>query len=164
MRSTSPWSEVTARGTPLGATTPTAGPVCSVVLVVPPDVVEVGLEIVVSTEEVEVWLSVAAEAHADAMSAKDNVKVRRMCQDLGTIPELATRWESGPYWRVMFGPLNGVRTALVIGAGLAALVALVTGRIGAAVVLLLGIAIHGAGWLYLYGESERNSQAERAGE
>ena len=69
----------------------------------------------------------------------------------------------GPYWSAMLGPLNGVRTALVIGAALAALVALFTGRTIAAGVLLVGIAIHGAGWLYLYGEARRSgSQAQRA--
>lgn len=63
----------------------------------------------------------------------------------------------------VFGPLNGVRTALVIGALLAALVAVVTGRPAAAGVLLLGVALHGAGWLYLYGEARRGeSQAQRA--
>lgn len=50
----------------------------------------------------------------------------------------------------MFGPLNGVRTALVIGAVIAALVSLLAGYPGAAGILLLGVAIHGAGWLYLY--------------
>lgn len=50
----------------------------------------------------------------------------------------------------MFGPLNGVRTALVIAAGLAALVSLVAGYPGAAAVLGAGVALHGLGWLYLY--------------
>ena len=50
----------------------------------------------------------------------------------------------------MFGPLNGVRTALVIAACVAALVSAITGYPGAAVVLLAGVAIHGLGWLYLY--------------
>ena len=50
----------------------------------------------------------------------------------------------------MFGPLNGVRTALVIGAAIAAIVAAVFGYWIVTVVLLLGVAIHGAGWLYLY--------------
>lgn len=55
----------------------------------------------------------------------------------------------------MFGPLNGVRTALVIGAGIAALVCLVVGYPGAALVLLVGIAIHGLGWFYLYTHRDR---------
>jgi hypothetical protein len=50
----------------------------------------------------------------------------------------------------VFGPLNGVRTALVIAAGLAAIVSLLTGFPEAAAVLLFGVAIHGLGWLYLY--------------
>lgn len=50
----------------------------------------------------------------------------------------------------MFGPLNGVRTALVIAAFLAALVCLIVGYTGAALVLLAGVAVHGLGWLYLY--------------
>ena len=50
----------------------------------------------------------------------------------------------------MFGPLNGVRTALVIAAGMAAIVSLLAGFPEAAAVLLFGVAIHGLGWLYLY--------------
>ena len=50
----------------------------------------------------------------------------------------------------MFGPLNGVRTALVIGAALAAIVALLAGYPSAAAVLGLGILGHGLGWGYLY--------------
>lgn len=50
----------------------------------------------------------------------------------------------------MFGPLNGVRTALVIGAALAALVAAILGYWSVTVVLAVAIAIHGLGWLYLY--------------
>lgn len=59
----------------------------------------------------------------------------------------------------MFGPLNGVRTALVIAAALAALVCFVVGYPGAGLVLLAGIAIHGLGWLYLYIGRDRNTQA-----
>lgn len=50
----------------------------------------------------------------------------------------------------MFGPLNGVRTALVIGAALAALLAALLGQWTVTLVLGLAIAIHGLGWLYLY--------------
>ncbi len=49
----------------------------------------------------------------------------------------------------MFGPLNGVRVALVSAAVVAAIAALLAGFPGAAIVLLVGVAIHGAGWLYL---------------
>lgn len=52
--------------------------------------------------------------------------------------------------RPMFGPLNGVRTALVIAAAFAALLAMVLGYWLVAVMLLLGVAVHGLGWLYLY--------------
>lgn len=50
----------------------------------------------------------------------------------------------------MFGPLNGVRLALVIAAAFAAITAIFAGYVAAGVVLLAGVAIHGAGWLYLY--------------
>jgi hypothetical protein len=43
-----------------------------------------------------------------------------------------------------------VRTALVIAAGVAAIVSLLAGFPEAAAVLLFGIGIHGLGWLYLY--------------
>lgn len=55
----------------------------------------------------------------------------------------------------MFGPLNGVRTALVVAAALAGIVSLVAGYVVAALVLLAGVAIHGLGWLYLYLNRER---------
>lgn len=50
----------------------------------------------------------------------------------------------------MFGPLNGVRTALVIAAAAAAIACFVAGFVSAGVVLLIGVAMHGLGWLYLY--------------
>ena len=50
----------------------------------------------------------------------------------------------------MFGPLNGVRLALVISAALAGLIAVFAGYPEAGAVLLAGVALHGAGWLYLY--------------
>jgi hypothetical protein len=55
----------------------------------------------------------------------------------------------------VFGPLNGVRTALVVGAFIAAIVCFLTGYPGAGLVLLAGVAIHGLGWLYLYANRER---------
>ncbi|MDX1468249.1 MAG: hypothetical protein R3258_02810 [Acidimicrobiia bacterium] len=48
-----------------------------------------------------------------------------------------------------FGPLNGVRVALVASAAVAGLAALALGNPVAGVVLLLGVAVHGLGWLYL---------------
>lgn len=57
----------------------------------------------------------------------------------------------GPlYPEDVFGPLNGVRLALVIAAALAGIVALFAGFTVAGIVLLVGVAIHGLGWLYLY--------------
>ncbi len=53
--------------------------------------------------------------------------------------------------------MNGVRTALVIGAVIAALISLLAGHTGAAGILLLGVAIHGLGWLYLYAMRDRTS-------
>ena len=50
----------------------------------------------------------------------------------------------------MFGPLNGVRTALVIAAAIAALAAIVLGEWVMATMLLLGVALHGVGWWYLW--------------
>jgi ABC-type proline/glycine betaine transport system permease subunit len=58
------------------------------------------------------------------------------------------------YCVVVFGPLNGVRVALVAAAALAALAAFFAGFAGAGVVLLIGVAIHGVGWLYLYNQRE----------
>jgi len=55
-----------------------------------------------------------------------------------------------PYDGNMFGPLNGVRTALVAGAALAAVVAAILGHWAVTLVLALAIAVHGLGWLYLY--------------
>ena len=55
----------------------------------------------------------------------------------------------------MFGPLNGVRTALVIAAGVAALLAAALGQWIVTLVLLIGVVIHGLGWLYLYRQSTR---------
>ena len=55
----------------------------------------------------------------------------------------------------VFGPLNGVRVALVGLAVLAGLIAILAGYPGAALVLFAGVAIHGLGWLYLYRQKPR---------
>ncbi len=55
----------------------------------------------------------------------------------------------------MFGPLNGVRTALVVAAGIAAVASFIVGAPFAGVVLLAGVIVHGLGWLYLYGQRSR---------
>lgn len=54
----------------------------------------------------------------------------------------------------MFGPLNGVRSALVTLAVLAALTAAVLGYWTVTLVLAAGSAIHGLGWLYLAQQSK----------
>lgn len=50
----------------------------------------------------------------------------------------------------MFGPLNGVRTALVVGAVLASLVGLILGYPIVALILGAGIAAHAGLWVWLY--------------
>ena len=50
----------------------------------------------------------------------------------------------------MFGPLNGVRTALVIAAVIAAIAAAFLGQWVVTLVLLAGVALHGLGWWYLW--------------
>lgn len=62
-----------------------------------------------------------------------------------------------PYTRMMFGPLNGVRTALVTAAGLTAVAAAALGYWTAAAVLAAGVAIHGAGWWYLWKDANRRA-------
>lgn len=49
----------------------------------------------------------------------------------------------------MYGPLNGVRVALVATAVLASVFAAALGYFSVTLVLLLGVAVHGAGWVYL---------------
>jgi hypothetical protein len=57
----------------------------------------------------------------------------------------------------VFGPLNGVRVALVCLAVVAAIAALIAGYPLVTAVLLAGVAIHGLGWLYLYRQYLRRS-------
>lgn len=49
----------------------------------------------------------------------------------------------------MFGPLNGVRTALVITAAIAAIAAALLGEWVMATLLFAAVALHGLGWWYL---------------
>lgn len=56
--------------------------------------------------------------------------------------------------KAVFGPLNGVRSALVTSAVLAAAFAAVLGYWTAALVLAAGVAVHGFGWLYLAQQSK----------
>ena len=50
----------------------------------------------------------------------------------------------------MFGPLNGVRTALVVTVVIAALAAVILGQYLVAVVFAAGVFVHGLGWWYLH--------------
>ena len=50
----------------------------------------------------------------------------------------------------MFGPLNGVRSALVATAVVSAIIAFALGWTIAGVVILTGVAVHGLGWWWLY--------------
>ena len=60
----------------------------------------------------------------------------------------------------MFGPLNGVRTALVVTAALAAVIAGFFGEWIMSALLLAGVAVHGWGWWYLY---KRHQQRQITG-
>jgi hypothetical protein len=57
----------------------------------------------------------------------------------------------------MFGPLNGVRTALVATAVIAAGLAAVFGQWIMTGLLMAGVAVHGYGWWYLYKRHQQNS-------
>lgn len=50
----------------------------------------------------------------------------------------------------VFGPLNGVRIALVAASAVAAIAAFIAGYAAAGIILLAGVALHGLGWLYLW--------------
>ena len=54
----------------------------------------------------------------------------------------------------MFGPLNGVRTALVIAAAVAAIAAAILGEWVMAMLLFAGVALHGLGWWYLWSQRD----------
>lgn len=63
---------------------------------------------------------------------------------------------AGPLWHVwrrklaeMYGPLNGVRAALVTLAILAALAAAILGQWLVTLILGTGVALHGLGWMYM---------------
>lgn len=58
----------------------------------------------------------------------------------------------------IFGPLNGVRVALVAGAVLAAIVAAAFGQWIVTIVLGVAVTIHGLGWLYLYRRHESDAE------
>jgi hypothetical protein len=69
----------------------------------------------------------------------------------------ATTTSRATYPEQMFGPLNGVRVALVCFAIVAAIAGLIAGYPLVTVVLLAGVALHGLGWLYLYRQHLRRS-------
>lgn len=50
----------------------------------------------------------------------------------------------------MFGPLNGVRAALVAAAVVTAVIAFALGQPLAGGVLLAAVAVHGLGWWWLF--------------
>ena len=49
----------------------------------------------------------------------------------------------------MYGPLNGVRTALVVTVVVAAIAAVFLGEYLVAAVLAAGVGVHGLGWWFL---------------
>ena len=57
----------------------------------------------------------------------------------------------------MYGPLNGVRVALVTLAVLAALFAAFLGYWMVTLIMLIGVALHGFGWLYLAQQAKGES-------
>lgn len=61
----------------------------------------------------------------------------------------------------MFGPLNGVRTVLVVGAAIASLLALMLGYPIVAVVLGVGIAAHVGLWVWLYQRRPQDPPSDR---
>lgn len=151
----SPLASVTARGTPLGASQPTGGP-GGLVVVVGADVVVGAAEVdgagdptVVLVVVVGDLMSAAAHA-ASAITRATRLARRRIHRQL---------WHGYlAIWRnvdLVFGPLNGVRTALVIIAVLASIVSVIAGYPGAALVLMAGVAVHGLGWYYLYVTRDR---------
>jgi hypothetical protein len=59
----------------------------------------------------------------------------------------------------VFGPLNGVRTILVVGAAVTALIAAALGQWVVTVVLGVGIAAHGLLWGYLWRHRDQHQGA-----
>lgn len=151
----SPLAIVTASGTPLGAIQATGGPEGGVVVVMALSVVVVvGREVEgASSVVVEVEVGVGRTARPLQAVARRSTASRPGRGFIG--PQL---WHGfGANRRILnrvFGPLNGVRTALVIAAVLAAIVSFFAGYAAAGLVLLFGVAIHGAGWIYLYSKRD----------
>ena len=57
----------------------------------------------------------------------------------------------------MFGPLNGVRVALVSCAVVAMIVGAVAGQWAVVLFLGLGVSVHGLGWWYLYQRAQKEA-------
>ena len=62
----------------------------------------------------------------------------------------------------MFGPLNGVRVALVAGAAVAAILAAVLGYWFVTLVLGIGIGFHGLLWWKMYSNQRRDAEPPSA--
>lgn len=54
----------------------------------------------------------------------------------------------------MYGPLNGVRSALVVTVVIAALAAALLGEYLVVAVFAAGVGVHGLGWWYLRRQAE----------
>ncbi|HEY5684752.1 MAG TPA: hypothetical protein VIY70_05210 [Acidimicrobiia bacterium] len=61
----------------------------------------------------------------------------------------------------MFGPLNGVRVALVASAVVAAVAAAALGQWVVTVFLLAGVGLHGVGWWFLWRSRPDAADTER---
>jgi hypothetical protein len=59
----------------------------------------------------------------------------------------------------MYGPLNGVRAALVVAAFVTAIISALLGHGVAAGYLLGAVAVHGIGWRYLLPAAPRLSRS-----
>lgn len=59
----------------------------------------------------------------------------------------------------MFGALNGVRTTLVVGAAIAAVIGLILGHPIVTVVLGIGILAHGGLWWWLWRQKQADQTA-----
>jgi hypothetical protein len=134
-----------ATGTPVVVMSPNGA--TERVVVVATRVVDVVVVVVVSTAAVVPGAVVLAPV---TEPPHETMIVRSKAVDPRTV---AGYCRSG-YCGAMFGPLNGVRVALVSAAAVAALAAFFVGFTGAGVVLLIGVGVHGLGWLYLYAKQD----------
>lgn len=139
-----------ATGTPVGVTRPNAAIGRLLVVVVEPGFVDV----------VDAMTGVVTVAMLDVVGpgdVTDPPQETTIARSSVIDPRTLARYWQATYCVSMFGPLNGVRVALVAAAGAAALAAFFAGFTAAGVVLLAGVVIHGAGWLYLYSQRDSNA-------